>query len=76
MRSQPGQGLEATLLLPLALAQLEVLLVCRGPDVYGIPIAALDEVVLVTAIQSVQGHPVVAVHGHPVPLADLAAVSA
>jgi two-component system chemotaxis sensor kinase CheA len=74
VRSQPGHGLEATLVLPLALAQLEVLLLRRGPEVYGIPIAAVDEVVLVTATQSVQGQPAVAVRGHPVPLADMAAV--
>ena len=74
VRSQPGQGLEATLLLPLALAQLEVLLLRRGPDVYGIPIAAVDEVLLVTGTHSVQGRPAVAVRGHPVPLADIAAV--
>ncbi len=74
VRSQPGQGLAATLVLPLALAQLEVLMLRRGPDVYGIPIAAVDEVVLVTGTQSVQGHPAVAVRGHPVPLADMAAV--
>ena len=74
VHSQPGQGLEATLVLPLALAQLEVLLVRRGPDVYGIPIAAVDEVVLVTETQSVQGRPVLAVRGRPVPLADIAAV--
>jgi two-component system, chemotaxis family, sensor kinase CheA len=74
VRSQPGQGLEATLVLPLALAQLEVLLLRRGPDVYGIPIAAVDEVLLVTGTQSVQGQPAVPVRGHPVPLADIAAV--
>ena len=74
LRSQPGQGLAATLVLPLALAQLEVLLLRRGPDVYGIPIAAVDEVLLVTGTQSVQGRPAVPVRGHPVPLADVAAV--
>ena len=74
VRSQPGQGLEATLVLPLALAQLEVLLLRRGRDVYGIPIAAVDEVLLVTGTQSVQGRLAVPVRGHPVPLADIAAV--
>jgi two-component system, chemotaxis family, sensor kinase CheA len=74
VRSQPGQGLAATLVLPLALAQLEVLLLRRGRDVYGIPIAAVDEVLLVTGTQSVQGQLAVPVRGHPVPLADIAAV--
>jgi two-component system chemotaxis sensor kinase CheA len=74
VRSQPGHGLEATLVLPLALAQLEVLLLGRGTGVYGIPIAAVDEVVLVTETRSVQGQRTVPVRGHPVPLADLAAV--
>jgi two-component system, chemotaxis family, sensor kinase CheA len=74
VRSQPGQGLAATLVLPLALAQLEVLLLGRGTDVYGIPIAAVDEVLLVTETRSVQGRRTVPVRGHPVPLADIAAV--
>jgi chemotaxis protein histidine kinase CheA/CheY-like chemotaxis protein len=74
VRSQPGQGLAATLVLPLALAQLEVLLLGRGNDVYGIPIAAVDEVLLVTETRSVQGQRTVPVRGHPVPLADIAAV--
>lgn len=74
VRSQPGRGLAATLVLPLALAQLEVLLLGRGNDVYGIPIAAVDEVLLVTETRSVQGRRTVPVRGHPVPLADIAAV--
>jgi two-component system, chemotaxis family, sensor kinase CheA len=74
VRSQPGHGLTATLVLPLALAQLEVLLLRRGPDVYGIPIAAVDEVLLVTETQSVQGQLTVPVRDHPVPLADIAVV--
>lgn len=74
VHSQPGHGLAATLVLPLALAQLEVLLLRRGPDVYGIPVAAVDEVLLVTGTRSVQGQRTVPVRGHPVPLADIAAV--
>jgi two-component system, chemotaxis family, sensor kinase CheA len=74
VHSQPGQGLTATLVLPLALAQLEVLLLGRGNDVYGIPIAAVEEVLLVTGTRSVQGQRAVPVRGHPVPLADIAAV--
>ncbi|HEU5416670.1 MAG TPA: response regulator [Streptosporangiaceae bacterium] len=72
VRSEPGCGLAATLVLPLALAQLEVMLLERGPDVYGIPIAAVEEVVRVTATRSLQGRPAVAVRGHPVPVADVA----
>jgi two-component system, chemotaxis family, sensor kinase CheA len=74
VHSQPGHGLTATLVLPLALAQLEVLLLRRGTDVYGIPIAAVDEVLLVTETQSVQGQLTVPVRDHPVPLADIAVV--
>jgi chemotaxis protein histidine kinase CheA/CheY-like chemotaxis protein len=74
VHSQPGHGLTATLVLPLALAQLEVLLLRRGPDVYGIPIAAVDEVLLVTETRSVQGQLTVPVRDHPVPLADIAVV--
>lgn len=74
VHSQPGHGLAATLVLPLALAQLEVLLLRRGPEVYGIPIAAVDEVLLVAETRSVQGQLTVPVRGHPVPLADIAVV--
>ena len=74
VRSQPGHGLAATLVLPLALAQLEVLLLRRGPEVYGLPVAAVDEVLLVTETRSVQGQRTVPVRGHPVPLADIAVV--
>ncbi len=74
VHSQPGQGLAATLVLPLALSQLEVLLLRRGPEVYGLPVAAVDEVLLVTETRSVQGQRTVPVRGHPVPLADIAVV--
>jgi chemotaxis protein histidine kinase CheA/CheY-like chemotaxis protein len=74
VRSRPGHGLAATLVLPLALAQLEVLLLRRGPEVYGLPVAAVDEVLLVTETRSVQGQRTVPVRGHPVPLADIAVV--
>ena len=48
VRSEPGRGMEVILLLPLALALLEVLLFERGGAVYGVPLAAVEEVVTVT----------------------------
>ena len=56
----------------VALAQLEVLLLRRGPDVYGIPVTAVDEVVRVT--RNPGGSALEVDGGHPVPVADMAAV--
>src|ERR1039457_5688620 len=49
VRSEPGQGMEIILLLPLALALLDVLLFERGGAVYGVPLAAVEEVLTLTA---------------------------
>jgi two-component system chemotaxis sensor kinase CheA len=72
--SEPGHGTEVTLLLPLALALLEVLLARRGTAVYGVPLAAVEEVVTVAETLSLEGRPSVAVHRQPLPAADLAAL--
>ena len=48
LRSEPGRGMDVVLLLPLALALAEVLLFERGGAVYGVPLAAVEEVVTVT----------------------------
>ena len=39
IESEPGSGMTVTLLLPLTLALVDVLLVERGPHVFGVPLA-------------------------------------
>ena len=46
IESQPGLGTTTTLLLPLTLALLDVLLLERGGQVFGIPLAAIEEVIV------------------------------
>ena len=72
VRSEPGLGTEVVLLLPMALALLEVLLVERGGGVYGVPLAGVEEVMAVAERLSLGGAPAIEVRGKSVPLADLA----
>ncbi len=72
IRSQPGQGMEVILLLPLALALLDVLLFERGGAVYGVPLAAVEEVIGVSQTATIQGRLSLDVRGRPLPAADVA----
>ena len=72
VRSEPGRGMAIHLLLPVALAQLEVLLVERGAAVYGVPLAAVEEVVLMTATLTLEGRAALDVRGQALPVADVA----
>jgi chemotaxis protein histidine kinase CheA/CheY-like chemotaxis protein len=74
VRSEPGQGMEVVLLLPLALALTEMLLFERAGEAYGVPLAAVDEVVTVTKTHTLQGQHAVEVHGRSLPVTDVAAV--
>ncbi len=74
IRSQPGQGMEVILVLPLALALLDVLLFERGGAVFGVPLAAVEEVVSVSQTATIQGHLSLNVRGRPLPVADVAAL--
>lgn len=74
VRSVPGRGTEVALLLPLALALLEVLLVERGDHVYGIPLSAVAEVVAITDTLTLEGRPVLDLRGHSLAVHDLAAM--
>jgi two-component system, chemotaxis family, sensor kinase CheA len=74
VRSEPGRGMEIHLLLPVALAQLEVLLFERGKAVYGVPLGAVEEVVLITATLMLEGRPALDVRGQALPVADVAAL--
>jgi two-component system, chemotaxis family, sensor kinase CheA len=72
VRSDPGRGLEVVMQLPLALALLDVLLVERGANVFGIPLGSVDEALLVTDTLTTEGRPSLPLAGRVVPLADLA----
>jgi two-component system chemotaxis sensor kinase CheA len=74
VRSEPGHGMTVSLLLPLALALLEVLLCERGGGVYGLPLAAVQEAAVVTGTLSLQNQPALEVRGRALPVADLAAL--
>jgi two-component system chemotaxis sensor kinase CheA len=72
--SEPGHGMAVTLLLPLALALVEVLLFERGGAVYGVPLPAVEKVVTVTRTLVLQGRPALELRGRSVPVADFAAL--
>jgi len=72
VRSEPGHGMEIRLLLPLALALLEVLLFRRGRAVFGVPLSAVEEVVPVTETLMLEGRPALNVRGQALPVADVA----
>jgi two-component system, chemotaxis family, sensor kinase CheA len=74
VRSEPGHGMEVVLLLPLALALMNVLLFERGGAVFGVPLAAVAEVTTVPETVSLQGRASVTVRGRAVPVADAAAL--
>lgn len=72
VRSTPGAGTQVVLRLPLALALMEVLLVERGAEVYGLPIASVEEVISLGARLSLAGRQAIEVRGRSIPLEDLA----
>lgn len=74
VRSEPGQGMEVILLLPLALALGDVLVFERGGGVYGVALAAVEEVVTVTGTTTLQGQEALQLRGRSLPVTDLAAL--
>jgi two-component system chemotaxis sensor kinase CheA len=72
--SEPGKGTRIVLVLPLALALLEVLLVERGGQAFGVPLAAVEEAISVDDALKLEGRSSVELRGRSVPLADLAAL--
>jgi two-component system, chemotaxis family, sensor kinase CheA len=74
VESEPGGGMSVTLLLPLTLALLDVLLVERGPHVFGVPLASVQEAVAVTETLSLTGRKALELHGASVAFGDLAEV--
>jgi two-component system, chemotaxis family, sensor kinase CheA len=72
IESEPGRGTTITLLLPLTLALLDVLLVERAGQVFGIPLPAVEEVIAVDHTLSLAGRPSVELRGQSLSLFDLA----
>ncbi|HVU76780.1 MAG TPA: response regulator [Gaiellaceae bacterium] len=72
VRSEPGQGTAVVLLLPLALALIEALLIERGGQTFGIPLASIEEVVIADDRLSLEGRPALNLREQAVPLIDLA----
>jgi two-component system chemotaxis sensor kinase CheA len=64
--------MEVVLLLPLALALLEVLLFERGGAIYGVPLVAVEEIVVVAETLMLEGQPALEVRGRPLPVIDVA----
>lgn len=74
LRTEAGRGTSVGLLLPISLALLHALIAERSGDVFGIPLAAVEEVVEVEEPMSLLGRPSIEVRGDAVPLADPVAV--
>ena len=74
IESVPGRGTTTTLLLPLTLALLDVLLVEREGQVFGLPLPAVEEVVAVDSTLWLAGRPSIELRGQAVPAFDLAAL--
>jgi two-component system, chemotaxis family, sensor kinase CheA len=72
LESAPGQGMRATLMLPVTLARFDALIVERGGQRFGVPIASVVEVVAVGAITNLDARPYLEVRGQAYPLSDLA----
>lgn len=72
LRSEPGEGMEVTLLLPVTLALMKVLLFERGGHPFGLPMTSVGRVVSVADTTSLENRPALDLEGQVVPLSDLA----
>jgi two-component system chemotaxis sensor kinase CheA len=72
MESSPGHGMRATLLLPVTLALFDAMIVERGGQRFGVPIASIVEVVAVGAITTLAGQSYIEARGESLRLSDLA----
>lgn len=70
--SEPGAGTSSTLLLPLTLALLRVLLFERGGQVFGLPLASVEQALTVQSQTTLAGRAAIELGGKSVPVADLA----
>ena len=74
IRSEPGRGMDVVLLLPVALALVEALLFERAGAAYGVPMASVEEVVMVGQTLMLQRQPALEVHGRSLPVVDVAEI--
>ena len=74
--TKPGGGTSTTLLLPATLALLRVLVVKRGGQRFGLPLASVAEVIAVEQVMMLGGRPSILVREESLPLSDLAPSSA
>jgi two-component system chemotaxis sensor kinase CheA len=72
--TEPGRGTSTTLLLPATLALLRVLVVKRGGQRFGLPLASVAEVIAVEQVMMLGGRSSILVGEESLPLADLAPV--
>ena len=72
--TEPGSGTAITLLLPATLALLRVLIVTRGAQRFGLPLASVTEVVAVERVMTLGGRPSIMVGEESIALSDLAPV--
>jgi len=70
--SETGVGTTVTLTIPLTLALLRVLLLERGGQTFGLPLASVEEVVTVTQTVSLAGRAALELRNRSIPLSDLA----
>jgi two-component system chemotaxis sensor kinase CheA len=70
--SSPDDGMRVILRLPLALALIEVLLVESAGNVYGLPLASVEEALSLGETLSLAGQPAIEVRGRSIVLAGLA----
>jgi two-component system chemotaxis sensor kinase CheA len=74
INTEPGKGTTTTLLLPVTLALLRVLIVRRGTQRFGLPLASVSEVVAVERVMMLGGRPSILVREESLQLRDLAPV--
>jgi len=72
VHSERGAGTAVVLTLPLALALIEVLTVERGGQVYGLPLASIEETLAIDEPLLLGGRHALDLRGESVPLSDLA----
>jgi two-component system chemotaxis sensor kinase CheA len=72
--TEPGRGTTTTLLLPVTLALLRVLVLRRGAQRFGLPLASVNEVVAVEQVMMLEGRPSILVREESLRLRDLAPV--
>ncbi|HXB64914.1 MAG TPA: response regulator [Solirubrobacteraceae bacterium] len=72
--TEPGGGTSTTLLLPATLALLRVLVVKRGGQRFGLPLASVTEVIAVERVMVLGGRSSILVGEESLPLSDLAPV--